>query len=84
MSCNILSAMDKLENAEMKSPLDHAFEDAYPSLTGSMMREAKTNFCRYLEIAFDIVAGELAVDRPIDTSAPIPMIKERSNRTPKQ
>ena len=77
-------AMDQSENAELKSPLDLAFKDAYPSLAEAERREAKVNFSRYIEIAFKIVEDDLAVDGSIDTSGAKFMIKERSNRTPKQ
>ena len=40
-----------VKNAELKSPLDLAFKDAYPSLAEAEWREAKVNFSRYIEIS---------------------------------
>jgi hypothetical protein len=76
-------AMDRTTKTRIVSPIDAEFEHAYPSLTGPELFEAKKNFCRYIEIAFSVVEDRAAGDRAIDTFNAGPMIKERSNRTPK-
>ena len=76
-------AMGRSTKTTIESPIDASFEHAYPSLTGAELFKAKKNFCRYIEIAFSIVEDRAAADRAIDTFNAGPMIKERSNRTPK-
>jgi hypothetical protein len=60
---------------------DIGFRELYPTLTDEELKQAETNFCRYLAIVWDIQKEQVsrADDGAVDTSAPSSTMKERSN-----
>ena len=71
--------MDARERVKLHSTSEIRWQDVFPTLDGEMMREAQVHFCRYLELASEIVEARSAVDHAIDIPEPISTIKERSN-----
>ena len=56
-----------------------AFRELYPTLSERELKQAQTNFTRYLEIALEICREQLANAAAVDRSEAAPTIKERSN-----
>jgi hypothetical protein len=56
-----------------------AIRQLYPTLSEKELVEAETNLLRYFEIALDVYEDQTS--HPVDTSSPLPTMKERSKET---